>query len=119
VIAPDQAIAPQFALDADEAELAVRRELLSRCARRLHRDAVDADVAAVRPVWAALSAVTEELADDLDAAEIMRCGSAAGPGSAHSGLWVPTTVSHVLTCAFVVARVRRPPAIADQHDRSL
>ena len=33
--------------------------------------AVDADVAAVRRVWAALSALTEELADDPDAAEIV------------------------------------------------
>jgi hypothetical protein len=61
----------ELALDADEAELAVRRDLLSRCARRLHWAAVDADIVAVQRVWAALSALTEELADDPDAAEIV------------------------------------------------
>jgi hypothetical protein len=35
------------------------------------------------------------------------------------GVWVPRTVSRLLTSAFVVAQARRPPAIADQHDRSL
>jgi putative transposase len=34
-------------------------------------------------------------------------------------LWVPRTVSRLLTSAFVVAQARRLPAIADQHDRSL
>ena len=71
MIPPDDAVALQLALDADEIEWKMRRELLSRCARRLHLAAVDADVAAVRRVWAALSALTEELADDPDAAEIV------------------------------------------------
>ena len=34
-------------------------------------------------------------------------------------LWVPRTVSRLLTSAFVVAQAPRLPAIADQHDRSL
>ena len=71
MIPPDDAAAFQLALDADEIEWRMRRELLSRCARRLHRAAVDADIAAVQRVWAALSALTEELADDSDAAEIV------------------------------------------------
>ena len=49
----------------------VRRELLSRSARRLVRAAVDADTAAVQRVWAALAALAEELADDPAAAEIV------------------------------------------------
>jgi hypothetical protein len=73
VIPPDDAVALQLALDADEIEWKMRRELLSRCARRVHLAAVDADAdaAAVRRVWVALSALTEELADDPDAAEIV------------------------------------------------
>jgi hypothetical protein len=34
-------------------------------------------------------------------------------------LWVPRTVSRLLTSAFMVTQARRPPAIADQHDWSL
>lgn len=71
MIPPDDAVALQLARDLDETEWRMRRELLSRCARRLHLAAVDADVAAVRRVWAALSALTEELADDPAAAEIV------------------------------------------------
>jgi hypothetical protein len=40
-------------------------------------------------------------------------------GRASYDLWVPRTVSHLLTSAFVVGQARRPPAMADQHDRSL
>jgi len=39
--------------------------------------------------------------------------------AADTDVWVPRTVSRILTSAFAVAQVRRPPAIADQHDRSL
>ena len=65
----------ELALDADEAELTVRRDLLARCARRLRWAAVDADIVAVQRVWAALSALTGELADDPDAAEIVDGGA--------------------------------------------
>jgi hypothetical protein len=39
--------------------------------------------------------------------------------AANPTLWVPRTVSRLLTSAFVVAQAPRLPAIADQHDRSL
>lgn len=71
MITPDDAVALQLALDADEIEWKMRRELLSRCARRLHLAALDADTAAVQRVWAGLAALAEELADDPDAAEIV------------------------------------------------
>ena len=63
-----------------------------------------------------------EQPDQLEASSNLRLGTAAAdPRPCHGGqsLWVPRTVSHLLTSAFVVGQARRPPAIADQHDRSL
>jgi hypothetical protein len=71
VIPPDDAVALQLALDADEAELSVRRDLHQPTAYRLVRAALDADTAAVQRVWAGLAALAEELADDPAAAEIV------------------------------------------------
>ena len=70
MIPADDAARLQLMLDADEAELSVRRELHQRTAHRLVRAALDADTAAVQRLWAGLAALAEELADNPAAAEI-------------------------------------------------
>jgi hypothetical protein len=50
-----------------------------------------------------------------DAEQVQVVGH-AGRVSART-LWVPRTVSRLLTSVFVAAQARRPPAIADEHDR--
>ena len=71
MIPAEDAARLQLMLDADEAELSVRRELHQRTARRLVRAALDADTAAVQRLWAGLAALAEELADNPAAAEIV------------------------------------------------
>ena len=44
---------------------------------------------------------------------------ATTPAAGLTTVWVPRTVSRLLTSASVVAQAQRPLAIADQHDRSL
>ena len=72
MISADDAVALQLALDADQAELTVRREVYSAAtARRPGSAAVAADIATVRRTWAGLCALAEELAADPAAAEIV------------------------------------------------
>ena len=62
----------QAALDADQAELTIRREVLRATYRRLVQTALAPDVATVRRTWAGLGALAEELAAvDPAAAEIV------------------------------------------------